>query len=48
MYDMLMLMLEERGINHSKFCEQLMQFSTGYEQDLYVNLLESLKKFIQK
>ncbi|KAF6023652.1 C1QBP [Bugula neritina] len=48
MYDMLMLMLEERGINHSTFCEQLMQFSTGYEQDLYVNLLESLKKFIQK
>jgi len=47
MYDMLMLVLEERGITHEGFCSELEQFSTEYEHDRYIEMLESLKDFIK-
>ena len=47
MYDMLMLMLEERGINHRLFADELQEFSTQYENEQYIKLLESLKGFLK-
>ncbi|XP_067950183.1 complement component 1 Q subcomponent-binding protein, mitochondrial-like [Watersipora subatra] len=46
MYDMLMLMLEERGLNHSSFCEQLVDLSTDYERRMYIGMLESMHKYM--
>lgn len=43
-----MLMLEERGIGHTDFIDQLIEFSTAYEQSLYVQLLESLTQLLRK
>ena len=47
MYDMLMLMLEERGI-HNSFCDELSQFSTEYEHKIYIEMIESLQKYLKK
>ena len=47
MYDMLMLMLEERGINHRLFADELQEFSMQYENEQYIKLLESLKGFLK-
>lgn len=45
---MLMLLLEERGITHTGFCDSLVQFSTEYEHNTYVKMLESLEQFVKK
>lgn len=45
MYDMLLNMLEERGID-GDFVDQLVAFATAYEHGNYVNFLEKLKDFI--
>ncbi|CAG0918790.1 unnamed protein product [Notodromas monacha] len=44
LYDLLMNMLEERGVSN-EFVEKLQEFCTGYEHSLYIKFLESLKKF---
>jgi complement component 1 Q subcomponent-binding protein len=44
LYDLLMNLLEERGISN-QFAEKLMEFSTSYEHKLYIGLLERLKSF---
>jgi complement component 1 Q subcomponent-binding protein len=44
LYDLLMNMLEERGISN-EFVEKLQEFCTGYEHNLYIKFLENLKKF---
>lgn len=45
LYDMLMKLLEERGID-ADFIDQLTEFSTTYEHSKYVEALEQLKDFI--
>lgn len=45
LYDMLMKMLEERGID-ADFIDQLIEFSTSYEHARYVETLEKLKDFV--
>jgi len=45
MYDMLLNMLEERGVD-GDFVEQLVSFSTAYEHNHYVSFLEQLKDFV--
>lgn len=45
-YDNLMNMLDERGIN-SDFVTEVTDFSTLYEQKLYVNLLEHLQEIVK-
>jgi hypothetical protein len=45
LYDMLMKMLEERGID-ADFIDQLTDFSTTYEHTKYVDTLEKLKDFV--
>ncbi|OQR70564.1 complement component 1 Q subcomponent-binding protein [Tropilaelaps mercedesae] len=47
LYDLLMNLLEERGITN-EFADQLIDFSTSYEHNLYINLLEKLKDFVSK
>lgn len=44
LYDLLMNVLEERGIDQA-FGKNLIQYSTVYEHGQYVSLLENLKKF---
>lgn len=47
LYDLLMNMLEERGIS-SEFGYNLVNFCTVYEHSLYIGLLEKLKAFVSK
>ena len=42
-----MLMLEERGINHRLFADELQEFSMQYENEQYIKMLESLKGFLK-
>jgi len=44
LYDMLMNVLEDRGIDQ-QFAKNLIEYSTVYEHGQYVSLLENLKKF---
>lgn len=44
LYDLLMNFLEEKGISN-EFAEKLSEFSTAYEHQSYISLLESLSKF---
>lgn len=44
LYDLLMNLLEEKGISNS-FVEKLGSLSTNYEHSSYIRLLESLSKF---
>lgn len=46
LYDLLITMMDERGINN-EFVEKISEFSTAYEHERYVNLLENLKKFFK-
>jgi len=46
LYDLLMNMLEERGVN-SEFMEKVSDFATDYEHKLYVGLLGQLQTFIR-
>ena len=43
-YDMLLNMLEERGIT-AEFVDQLVEFSTAYEHKRYIEFLERLQQF---
>ena len=43
---MILRMLEERGVD-DQFVDQLINFSTVYEQNQYVQFLEGLKKFAE-
>jgi len=45
LYDLLMNMLEERGVTN-EFADQLVEFCTSHEHSLYIGLLEKLKKFV--
>lgn len=45
LYDMLMKMLEERGVD-ADFVDHLIEFSTSYEHSKYVDTLEKLRDFI--
>jgi len=45
LYDMLMKMLEERGVD-ADFVDQLIEFSTSYVHLKYVDILENLKDFV--
>jgi len=45
LYDLLMNMLEERGVT-SEFADKLVELCTSHEHALYINLLEKLKKFV--
>lgn len=47
LYDLLMNMLEERGIS-SEFGFSLVNFCTVYEHSLYIGLLEKLRGFVSK
>lgn len=47
MYDLLMNLLEERGMSND-FADKLSDFATKREHDLYVNLLERLQSFVQQ
>lgn len=47
LYDLLMDMLDERGIN-DEFINQLMDFSTVYEHKRYLTFLDGIKKFVDK
>lgn len=44
LYDLLMNYLEEKGVSN-EFAEKLSEFSTAYEHQSYISLLESLSKF---
>ena len=44
MYDLLMNLLEEKGISND-FVEKLSDLSTSYEHSLYVEFLEKVSKF---
>jgi complement component 1 Q subcomponent-binding protein, mitochondrial len=44
LYDLLMNFLEEKGVSN-EFVEKLSDFSTAYEHQSYISLLESLSKF---
>nr|KAG5700331.1 hypothetical protein BaRGS_029583 [Batillaria attramentaria] len=46
LYDLLMDMLDERGIN-DEFVNQLVDFSTMYEHGRYVDFLKGLKSFVE-
>lgn len=45
LYDLLMTYLEEKGLSN-EFVSKLISFSTDYERQQYINLLESLNKFV--
>jgi len=47
MYDLLMNMLEERGITN-EFAEQLSSLCSNYEHSMYVNLLQRMQDFIKR
>lgn len=47
LYDLLMNLLEERGVTND-FAEQLIDFSTAHEHGLYISLLEKLRDFVSK
>lgn len=47
LYDLLMDMLDERGIN-DEFINQLMDFCTVYEHKRYLSFLDGIKKFVDK
>lgn len=47
LYDLLMNMLEERGIS-SEFGDNLVTFCTSYEHSLYIGLLEKLKDYVSQ
>ncbi|KAK7088743.1 complement component 1 Q subcomponent-binding protein, mitochondrial-like [Littorina saxatilis] len=47
LYDLLMDMLDERGINE-EFANQLVEFSTSYEHTRYLAFLKHLKSFVEK
>lgn len=44
LYDLLLNLLDERGIGE-KFANELAEFSTSYEHQQYISLLEKLQKF---
>lgn len=44
LYDLLMNFLEEKGVSN-EFVEKLSEFSTAYEHQSYISLLESLSSF---
>ena len=46
LYDLLMTMLDERGVNR-EFVEKLSDYCSAYEHSLYINLLTDLQKFIK-
>lgn len=46
MYDLLMNLLEERGVSN-EFVDKMSDLATKREHDLYVTLLESLQSFVQ-
>lgn len=46
LYDLLMNFLEEKGVSND-FAEKMSDFSTAYEHQSYISLLESLSKFAQ-
>merc|ERR1719430_277689 len=45
LYDLLMNMLEERGVSN-EFAAQLSEFCTGYEHKCYIAMLEGLRGFV--
>lgn len=47
LYDLMMDMLDERGINE-EFANQLIEFSTAYEHSKYLAFLKDLKSFAEK
>jgi len=47
LHDLLMDMLDERGVNDQFIC-QLVDYCTAYENSLYINLLKDLKNFADK
>ena len=47
LYDLLMDMLDERGIN-DQFYRQLCELSTEYEHGCYLDFLKGLKTFADK
>ncbi|XP_014782645.1 conserved regulator of innate immunity protein 3 [Octopus bimaculoides] len=47
LYDLLMDMLDERGIN-DEFINQLMDFCTVYEHKRYLSFLNGIKRFVDK
>ena len=44
LYDMLLNMLEERGVD-ADFIDQMVEYCTGYEHQRYVGFLQGLKDF---
>merc|ERR1712211_176023 len=44
MYDLLMTMLEERGVDNN-FAERLSEWCSSYEHSRYINLLEEVEKW---
>lgn len=46
MYDLLMNLLEERGVSND-FASKMSDLATKREHDLFVNLLEKLQGFVQ-
>jgi hypothetical protein len=44
LYDLLLDLLDERGIGE-KFANEIAEFSTAYEHQEYIHLLEKLNKF---
>jgi len=44
MYDLLMTMLEERGVDNN-FAERLSEWCSSYENSRYINLLEEVEKW---
>ena len=46
LYDMLLNMMEERGVD-IKVVSQLVDFSTAYEHQQYMKFLKGLKDFAQ-
>lgn len=47
LYDILLNLLEERGVGET-FANELAEFSTSYEHQQYIGLLEKLSKFATK
>lgn len=47
LYDLLINMLEERGIDN-EFADKLINYCTSYEHGLYVGLLKDLKTFVSE
>ncbi|XP_071094470.1 complement component 1 Q subcomponent-binding protein, mitochondrial-like [Haliotis cracherodii] len=47
LYDLLMDMLDERGIN-DEFINNFVEFSTAYEHGKYLGFLKNLKSFVEK